>query len=107
MSSLNQSPDPVLRASYAACVRVAATHYENFPVASRLVPAEMRPHIAAVYGLEESNGVRAIAMELVEGPTLAERNARKRIPIKEASLLPDRSSKRWNMRTKKASSIGT
>jgi phytoene synthase len=28
---------------------MARRHYENFPVASRLVPAAMRPHIAAVY----------------------------------------------------------
>ena len=28
---------------------MAAAHYENFPVASRLVPARMRPHVAAVY----------------------------------------------------------
>lgn len=31
------------------------------------------PNIAAVYGLEESNGIRALVMELVEGETLAER----------------------------------
>jgi serine/threonine protein kinase len=31
------------------------------------------PNIAAIYGLEESGGVRALVMELVEGPTLAER----------------------------------
>jgi eukaryotic-like serine/threonine-protein kinase len=30
------------------------------------------PHIAAIYGFEESDGVRALAMELVEGQTLAE-----------------------------------
>lgn len=35
--------------AYAACARLAARHYENFPVASRLVPAHMRPHVAAVY----------------------------------------------------------
>ncbi len=35
--------------SYARCQAIAAAHYENFPVASRLVPARMRPHIAAVY----------------------------------------------------------
>src|SRR4030088_3023350 len=33
------------------------------------------PNIAAIYGLEESDGVRALVMELVEGPTLAERIA--------------------------------
>jgi hydroxysqualene synthase len=36
-------------AAYAYCERVAREHYENFPVASRLLPAAMRPHIAAVY----------------------------------------------------------
>lgn len=41
-------PD-VLAASYAACERLASTHYENFPVASRLLPRAVRPHVAAVY----------------------------------------------------------
>jgi phytoene synthase len=36
-------------AAYDACLRLARTHYENFPVASRLLPARMRPHVAAVY----------------------------------------------------------
>ncbi len=31
------------------------------------------PNIASIFGLEESDGVRALAMELVEGPTLADR----------------------------------
>ena len=35
--------------AYAACTRLARAHYENFPVASRLVPPRMRPHVAAVY----------------------------------------------------------
>jgi phytoene synthase len=39
----------VADAAYAACQRLAASHYENFPVASRLVPAPLRPHIAAIY----------------------------------------------------------
>ena len=42
------------------------------------------PNIAAIHGLEESNGVRALIMELVEGETLADRNARGRVPIDEA-----------------------
>lgn len=36
-------------AAYAACRRMAETHYENFPVASRLMPPAARPHIAAIY----------------------------------------------------------
>ena len=38
-----------LSEAYADCVRLAQSHYENFPVASRLLPKELRPHIAAVY----------------------------------------------------------
>ena len=38
-----------LAAAYASCARDARTHYENFPVASRLVPRDMRHHVAAVY----------------------------------------------------------
>ena len=36
-------------AAYAACLRLAREHYENFPVASRLLPAASRPHVAAIY----------------------------------------------------------
>ena len=35
--------------AYAYCQQLARAHYENFPVASRLLPAAMRPHIAAIY----------------------------------------------------------
>lgn len=38
-----------LAEAYAACQALAASHYENFPVASRLLPRRLRPHIAAVY----------------------------------------------------------
>jgi squalene synthase HpnC len=38
-----------LRPAYAACEALAREHYENFPVASWLLPRAMRPHIAAVY----------------------------------------------------------
>jgi len=41
-------PEPLARA-YAACEALARSHYENFPVASRLLPPAMRPHVAAVY----------------------------------------------------------
>jgi phytoene synthase len=40
---------PELARAYASCERLAKAHYENFPVASRLLPARMRPHIAAIY----------------------------------------------------------
>lgn len=40
---------PALASAYAACERIARAHYENFPVASRLLPRRMRPYVAAVY----------------------------------------------------------
>src|SRR5213076_3291342 len=45
----NRVVTPELAGAYAYCERLARSHYENFPVASRLLPAPMRPHIAAVY----------------------------------------------------------
>jgi phytoene synthase len=38
-----------LTGAYAYCERLARSHYENFPVASHLLPAAMRPHVAAIY----------------------------------------------------------
>ena len=40
----------VIDAAYARCQHLASQHYENFPVASRLLPKAARPHIAAIYG---------------------------------------------------------
>ena len=40
---------PRLARAYAYCRALARAHYENFPVASLLLPADMRPHIAAIY----------------------------------------------------------
>ena len=37
-----------LRDAYAACEALAESHYENFPVASKLMPSHLRPHVAAL-----------------------------------------------------------
>ncbi|MGH9254243.1 MAG: protein kinase domain-containing protein [Vicinamibacterales bacterium] len=42
------------------------------------------PNIAHVYGLEQADGVQALVMELVEGPTLADRIAQGAVPVDEA-----------------------
>jgi serine/threonine protein kinase len=42
------------------------------------------PNIAHIHGLEESHGVRALVMELVEGDDLSQRIARGAIPLDEA-----------------------
>jgi squalene synthase HpnC len=57
--------------AYAACLRLAQDHYENFPVASRLVPSALRPHVAAIYAF--ARGADDIADE--PGRTPGERLA--------------------------------
>jgi serine/threonine protein kinase len=51
---------------------------------AQLLACLNHPQIAQIYGFEEADGVPAIVMELVEGPTLADRIARGRIQIDEA-----------------------
>src|SRR6202158_2673696 len=42
------------------------------------------PHIAAIYGLEDADGVKAPVMKLVEGEDLSQRIARGAVPLDEA-----------------------
>ena len=58
-----------LSLAYAYCERLAREHYENFPVASLLLPASMRPHIAAIYAFAR----RADDFADEPGPEPAER----------------------------------
>lgn len=60
--------DP-LEAAYRYCERLAREHYENFPVASVLLPAAMRPHIAAIYAFAR----RADDFADEPGPDIARR----------------------------------
>src|SRR3954467_7997832 len=48
----------------------------RFKREARVLASLNHPNIAAIYGLEESAGVQALVLELVEGQTLAERLAR-------------------------------
>ncbi len=41
--------EPDVGAAYAHCLRRASAHYENFPVASRLLPRPLREPVAAIY----------------------------------------------------------
>jgi len=43
-----------LAGAYASCERTARAHYENFPVASLLLPRPLRLHVAAVYAFARS-----------------------------------------------------
>jgi eukaryotic-like serine/threonine-protein kinase len=62
----------------------------RFEREARVLATLNHPHIGAIYGLEQANGVPALVLELVEGETLAERIARRKtaagtgLPIQEA-----------------------
>jgi squalene synthase HpnC len=72
-------PDPLARA-YAACVALARAHYENFPVASWLLPRAMRPHVAAVYAFAR------IADDIADEGTLPAEERRRQLDAWQARL---------------------
>ena len=85
--------DPERRARFAREARTLATLNH--------------PHIGAIYGLEEADGISALVLELVEGPTLADRLERGACPSRRRSPSPARSPRRSKPRTRRASSIAT
>ena len=61
-----------------------ADRMQRFEREARMLASLNHPNIAAIYGLEEAHGIRALAMELAEGGTLAARIAGSRMPIEAA-----------------------
>jgi serine/threonine protein kinase len=61
-----------------------ADRLARFVREAHLLAALNHPHIAHIHGFEDSTGTPALVMELVEGPTLADRIAQGAIPIEEA-----------------------
>jgi len=59
----------------------------RFEREAQLLAQLHHPNIASIFGLEEGDGTRALVMELVEGPTLAERLESGALPLKESLLL--------------------
>ena len=67
-----------------------ADRLARFRREARLLAALNHPHIAAIHGLEEGDGLHALVLELVEGPTLAERLERGGpLPVREALKIAD------------------
>ena len=56
----------------------------RFQREAQILASLTHPNIAIVHGLEEANGVKALVMELVEGPTLADRIAQGPLPIDDS-----------------------
>jgi tRNA A-37 threonylcarbamoyl transferase component Bud32 len=64
-----------------------AQRMARFDREAKVLASLNHPNIAAIYGLEEANGVRALVMELVDGPTLAERIKQGPLPLDETLLI--------------------
>jgi Tol biopolymer transport system component len=56
----------------------------RFQREAQALAALNHPNIASIYGFEQSGQVRALVMELVEGPTLADRIAAGPVPLEQA-----------------------
>ena len=60
-----------------------AERQARFEREARVLATLNHPHIGAIYGLEDAEGVRALVLELVNGETLADRIARGPIALDE------------------------
>ena len=56
----------------------------RFEREAKVLASLNHPNIGSIYGLEEAEGVRALVLELVEGPTLADRIKQGPIPLNDA-----------------------
>src|SRR6516165_4889044 len=87
MGEVYRAKDTKLRREVA--IKVLPCEFQSDPARlarfereAQVLASLNHPHIAAIYGLEESDGVRFLVLELVEGPTLADR-------IAQGPLLPE------------------
>ena len=89
MGEVYRARDPKLQRDVAIKVLPEALARDperlaRFQREAQVLAALNHPHIGGIYGLEESNGVGALVLELVEGETLAERIAQGPMPIDDA-----------------------
>ena len=61
-----------------------ASRLARFEREAKVLASLNHPNIGHIYGLEEAEGQKALVLELVEGPTLAERIKQGPIPVDEA-----------------------
>ena len=88
MGVVYRATDPKLKRAVAIKVLPAAfaedvERLARFEREAQVLAQLQHPNIASIYGLEESNGVRALVMELIEGEDLAERLKRGALPLDE------------------------
>jgi eukaryotic-like serine/threonine-protein kinase len=56
----------------------------RFEREARLLASLNHPHIGGIYGIVDSEGIRGLVLELIDGPTVADRIRRGALPIAEA-----------------------
>lgn len=79
----------------------------RFEREAQLLASLNHPHIASIYGFEDSDGVHALVLELVESQTLAERIGKGNPPSTKPCPLPGKSLRLSSTRMSAASFIGT
>ena len=86
MGAVYRTRDPKLNRDVA--LKVLSTEFSldpdrlaRFRREAQVLAALNHPNIAAIYAVEESTNIQALVLELVEGPTLAERMALGPIPL--------------------------
>ncbi len=86
MGEVYRARDTKLRRDVA--IKILPPHFTSDPERlarfereARMLASLNHPHIGAIYGLEDADGVRALVLELVDGETLADRIARGPIPL--------------------------
>ncbi len=89
MGEVYQATDTNLKRAVAIKVlpeslALDAERLARFQREAEVLAALNHPNIAQIHGLEKSDGTISLVMELVEGPTLADRVAQGAIPVDEA-----------------------
>ena len=64
-----------------------ADRVSRFRREAQLLASLNHPNIAAIHGLEETDGKHFLVLELIEGPTLADRIKQGAIPVEESLTL--------------------
>ena len=78
----------------------------RFQREAKVLASLNHPNIGGIYGLETSGDNQALVLELIEGPTLAERIAEGPIPVEQGLAMVGRLPKRSRPRTTPAWCIG-
>ena len=112
MGEVYLGEDPALNRRVAIKVLPAASGFDATAIARLLREAQAaatldHPHVCSVYEVGEHDGAPFIAMQHIEGETLARRLARGPLTIADAVPSRNKSPTRWRLRMRQASFTAT